>query len=135
MFHCVLAEAQALEGHAMQLEWVAAYGVAAGWAERRGSKLRGLARALQPQLHLGVGASPFSAAGLEAPRVDCLENKGVCISAPRIELGTFCVLDRCDNHYTTVTRYCSFSHPSCRVLPNVFAAKRGSSALSARSAS
>ncbi len=20
--------------------------------------------------------------------------------APRIELGTFCVLDRCDNHYT-----------------------------------
>ena len=22
---------------------------------------------------------------------------------PRIELGTFCVLDRCDNHYTTLT--------------------------------
>ncbi len=22
---------------------------------------------------------------------------------PRIELGTFCVLDRCDNHYTTMT--------------------------------
>ena len=25
------------------------------------------------------------------------------VSVPRIELGTFCVLDRCDNHYTTLT--------------------------------
>ncbi len=25
--------------------------------------------------------------------------------APRIELGTFCVLDRCDNHYTMQPLY------------------------------
>ena len=25
--------------------------------------------------------------------------------SPGIEPGTFCVLDRCDNHYTTKTRY------------------------------
>ena len=44
--------------------------------------------------------------------------------SPGFEPGTFCVLDRCDNHYTTKTSYSTYSLTSCLCNPKTPKNKR-----------